>query len=554
MSDQPSKSLSFSFSKTKQTDSTALSAPRVVLDTEANHSTQEDKNYVLSIDNEGIKSSKPIEKKTPLVIPLIETNNWRNQRLKKDTNPVSEEKTVETKSDNKISEKLDGDKSQEAVQSLSIDDLARKELLEEAADSSGVKSKESSSRVIPIFVANRVPEGFEEDGNFNVLNRAENPTLDDYERVPVTEFGMALLRGMGFKEEEAKTSAPVEPKIRPKGLGLGAELPQTAGSKTSSSTSSSKESLELKVKAHVYVMTGKQKGLYGTIEAFDDDMIQADVHLVLPNITASIPVAFLSVVSRDEFKKESKVLNKTSYDQYKEKDKPKEESRDRHHERRHRKESGSKHEESHDNGYSSQKRDKHHSSSRHSSSRDSDRHRHDRKHKTEREGSGHRRETRRESYEDHYPDERRRDDRDDPHGRRRVSPVVSPPPSSSDPKEFWLFPGLRVRIIDKNYKNGRFYKEKVEIIDVTRPGVCSAMTIDRKRVEELSQRSLETVIPKEEGSTVMIVQGEHKGKVGTILQRDKHKEIAFVQMTIDKEVLKLSFDEICEFSPQEQYD
>ncbi|XP_074602842.1 uncharacterized protein LOC141856434 [Brevipalpus obovatus] len=45
------------------------------------------------------------------------------------------------------------------------------------------------------------------------------PTADDYESVPVEEFGMALLRGMGWKETDKVE--PVKSVRRPKGMGLG---------------------------------------------------------------------------------------------------------------------------------------------------------------------------------------------------------------------------------------------------------------------------------------------------------------------------------------------
>ncbi|KAA1478332.1 hypothetical protein DENSPDRAFT_748944, partial [Dentipellis sp. KUC8613] len=54
-------------------------------------------------------------------------------------------------------------------------------------------------------------------------------TLDDYERVPVAQFGAALLRGMGWKEGQAaskKGKGPVEPwlpQARPALLGIGAK-------------------------------------------------------------------------------------------------------------------------------------------------------------------------------------------------------------------------------------------------------------------------------------------------------------------------------------------
>lgn len=568
-----SKPLTFAFSSLKKTEKVTLVKPNVSLDDDAKPN-DEDRDFVLSIDGEGIKSTKPVVKKVPLVIPLIQSNNWRNKKVSnsddtKQEPPVAMTETKDKKPKLESIDKQDSRESQlEDGEIKNIDDLAKKELQDEAAEAADMlrSGGKSSNRVIPIFMENRVPEGFEEDGNFNVSARAENPTMEDYERVPIEEFGMAMLRGMGFKEDDAKKVAPVDVKIRPKGLGLGAELPPLPGktSHKSSSNSSSKEALELKINAHVYVTAGKQRGFYGTVQAFDEDMIQADVHLVLPNITASIPVALLAVVSRDEFKKESKVLNKSSYDDYKEKKSRTEERSHResdHYSDHHRRDNRDHQKERHDNGHSThdRMREKPHKSSK--KSRDRSHHREDDvlHQDKDRHHDRHR--------EKHYDDHREKDyhqprvygrrqegtprSREDHFDRRQVSIPVS---SSTASREYWLFEGLRVKIIDKDFKNGRFFKNNVVIVDVSAPGMCSAMTADCKRLEDLSQRCLETIIPKEKGSKVMVVKGVHKKEIGIILDRDKDKEVAFVELCETKEVVKLPYDSICDFTDEDHFD
>ncbi|KAJ2485615.1 DNA primase large subunit Spp2, partial [Coemansia sp. RSA 2050] len=49
---------------------------------------------------------------------------------------------------------------------------------------------------------------------------AEDVDEETYERVPIEEFGAAMLRGMGWKEEKA--GEPVVHKVRSSLLGLGA--------------------------------------------------------------------------------------------------------------------------------------------------------------------------------------------------------------------------------------------------------------------------------------------------------------------------------------------
>ena len=75
---------------------------------------------------------------------------------------------------------------------------------------------------------NQIPEGTEtEEGPLKVDIRPESSSLDDYDSVPIQSFGLGMLRGMGWKEEEGigKTKQKIDEfkvNMRPKGLGLGA--------------------------------------------------------------------------------------------------------------------------------------------------------------------------------------------------------------------------------------------------------------------------------------------------------------------------------------------
>ncbi|KZT56718.1 hypothetical protein CALCODRAFT_308463 [Calocera cornea HHB12733] len=63
----------------------------------------------------------------------------------------------------------------------------------------------------------------------DVETRPDTPTMEDYQRVPIEQFGAALLRGMGWKEGQAASrtrtglAEPWVPKARPAFLGLGAK-------------------------------------------------------------------------------------------------------------------------------------------------------------------------------------------------------------------------------------------------------------------------------------------------------------------------------------------
>jgi len=123
----------------------------------------------------------------------------------------------------------------------SEDERARRALL---ADVAGGASEDSPANIdiIPISANNATRPMSETDAyKQDVITRPDSASLQDYERVPVSQFGAALLRGMGWKEGTAASrtrTGPVEPWLpssRPALLGLGAkarpaeEIPVKAG-------------------------------------------------------------------------------------------------------------------------------------------------------------------------------------------------------------------------------------------------------------------------------------------------------------------------------------
>ena len=64
-----------------------------------------------------------------------------------------------------------------------------------AADGENGNEQPDGQAVIPMVDET---EAFRED----VRTRPEDATMEDYERMPVDQFGAALLRGLGWKEGE----------------------------------------------------------------------------------------------------------------------------------------------------------------------------------------------------------------------------------------------------------------------------------------------------------------------------------------------------------------
>ncbi|XP_054163921.1 G-patch domain and KOW motifs-containing protein-like [Oppia nitens] len=439
-----------------------------------------DTDFVLAIDGQQIQSTVQKQEKKELVIPLIVNNRYNLKSKNSDKSSINKSNNNNNNNNNNT-EEISDNKSDVKVEET-LEERAKKELLDEVKELTEDQSKSAiySSLVIPVLdslVQNRVPEGYETNDNFDVSIRPTEPTLGDYQSIPVEEFGLAMLRGMGWKTgmgigvNAKEAYVPIEPVIRPKGLGLGANI--SIPKPVSKKSEDLKEDLQLKKGSFVCIEFGAHKGSYGVIEDFDDELTRVTVRLTLKKETIKTPIALIRVVSKKEFQDEGKVINKTHFDEYKQK----EEKRDKQNGSENSKDSKGKH-EIHSNVSQTSSHKRHHSSH----------------HKS------------------------------------------------------WLMPNLRVRIIDKKYKNAKYYKEKVKIIDVLSSDKCCCKTSDNRILDDIDCHMLETVIPRDSDSQVMIVEGKYRKQLATIVERHKSRNEADVQLLSDKrKVVTLSYDHICQY-------
>lgn len=180
----------------------------------------------------------------PLVIPLKQGNkiSVHKRRPEKDvenrnnfllTNTTNPEQIIET-----------------------IEQKAAKEIIEELSANSNQEMNELRNLELPLH-ANELP-----------LEGAKESTMTDYANIPIAEFGLAMLRGMGFKDDTQKKSSndiDAGPVLRPKGMGLGADKVV----KTSSSSIFVPEEGEIlrKIKdALVKITDGKYRNCYGQVK------------------------------------------------------------------------------------------------------------------------------------------------------------------------------------------------------------------------------------------------------------------------------------------------
>ncbi|XP_058455390.1 G-patch domain and KOW motifs-containing protein [Malaya genurostris] len=185
-----------------------------------------------------------------------------------------------------------------------LEQRAARELLAAARDHKS-RAVEKNDIVIPMK-----PEDLPLEGG-------QMSTLADYEAMPPEKFGLALLRGMGFKDDP---SAPKKedklPDVRPKGMGLGAE--RVPKDKNRQLIPPAKDEVLVMGKgAFVRVLAGKYKDAYGTVESLNEDTARVLVRFSLGGKQEFLNEYLLQLVSKAEYSKYSKVLNNAKYEEFK---------------------------------------------------------------------------------------------------------------------------------------------------------------------------------------------------------------------------------------------
>ena len=127
---------------------------------------------------------------------------------------------------------------------------------------------------------------------------------------------------------------------------------------------------------------------------------------------------------------------------------------------------------------------------------------------------------------------------------RSRSPVAAH--SSKEKRLKWVLPGLIVRVVSKKAEGGKLYNTKMKITDVLSAYKFHCLPLEGAQVlyENLREKDIETVIPREDGAQIALLKGDHKGEVGKILSRDKKKEELTVQVGMT-DIVKVHLDDCC---------
>ncbi|KAH8347449.1 hypothetical protein KR059_010972 [Drosophila kikkawai] len=187
-----------------------------------------------------------------------------------------------------------------------LEQRAARELL--AASQNNGENLTAEKLVLPAVKADELP-----------LDGAREATLDDYDNIPIQQFGLAMLRGMGWVDPppKKKGSGPIDdaPFLRPKGMGLGAD--KALKPKALLVQPEKNEVLEIKKQAFVRILGGKQKDQYGQIEGFDDHAGRVIVKMAIGGAKEAFNEFLCQPVSRKEYAQYGKCINTAKYEEFK---------------------------------------------------------------------------------------------------------------------------------------------------------------------------------------------------------------------------------------------
>ncbi|TIC05226.1 hypothetical protein E3Q16_02285 [Wallemia mellicola] len=185
-----------------------------------------------------------------LVIPSQANVDWREKKSKSQRyRPNQEQQNVQTITQEKLNDAPEraglqtADPSVKREKNIDIDDIEQPkdqskethESLDDKALKSLLNNEKHDEKGEEIDAIPMTAPGLSDSDAFkaDVAARADESTIDEYERVPVHQFGAALLRGMGWKEGTAASrtrTGPTEPYLpdsRPALLGIGASARPT---------------------------------------------------------------------------------------------------------------------------------------------------------------------------------------------------------------------------------------------------------------------------------------------------------------------------------------
>uniref|UniRef100_A0A8D1EKC6 G-patch domain and KOW motifs-containing protein n=1 Tax=Sus scrofa TaxID=9823 RepID=A0A8D1EKC6_PIG len=320
--------VSFSFSRTSNRKRLAGDA------------APEEKDFLKTVEGRELQSVKPSEAPTELVIPLIKNGHRRQPTTQAPGPSTLPEVLADGMLSQAVKEIIEGERFRLCLLLLKEEGEGNGRIGWDliAPSHSSSESKKSleereNAGVDPTLAIPMIQKGCtpaHPGQGADSEPRAETvPEEADYEAVPVEAYGLAMLRGMGWKPGEGigrTFNQVVKPRVnslRPKGLGLGANLTEVQALAPSSPHRLPRPDEErekdkedqprgLVPGGAVVVLSGPHRGLYGKIEGLDPDNVRAMVRLAVGSRMVTVSEYCLRPVSQQEFDKNSLDLGQVS--------------------------------------------------------------------------------------------------------------------------------------------------------------------------------------------------------------------------------------------------
>lgn len=243
------------------------------------------------LEGQTIKLVHEKEEEKPLIIPLL-----NSQKTSSAIAALKNLKKVINGEEDEVNDTNQKPQANENSAPLTLEQRVIKELMNEAKNAEGDDDDANDPKLSLPLAADKLS-----------LDGAKQSTLDDYENIPIAQFGLAMLRGMGLKDEEIKASQSKEPELRPKGMGLGAD--KVVKKQKLLVAPAANETLEIKKNAYVRILGGKHKDLYGQIEGLDDHACRVIVRMALGGSKEAFNEFMVQPVSKKEFQEYGKVIS-----------------------------------------------------------------------------------------------------------------------------------------------------------------------------------------------------------------------------------------------------
>lgn len=109
----------------------------------------------------------------------------------------------------------------------------------------------------------------------------------------------------------------------------------------------------------------------------------------------------------------------------------------------------------------------------------------------------------------------------------------------------WVRSGIRVRVANERWRGGRYFRLKAVVVDVVTPTRCTLLFEDGTREENVDVAWLQTALPKV-GGRVVVVAGRWRGQSGSLVERQADQGVAIVRLDDDLRDRSISFDHVAE--------